>query len=340
MKMIKMKYFPILLSVLLLWMGTGLQAQEVPTAKATLDTNAIMIGDQIGLHLQVDVPKGYQVFWPVLNDTLAPHIEMIRAEKTDSVLKNNQVQYQRKLVVTSFDSGAFTVPSFVFHIKNKSNGKVDSLTTNELELKVYTPVVDTAKAFKEINGPEAIPYTFAEILPWILIVLGVILAIIIIVWYIRKRKKGQSLFSKKPKPKLPPYEQAIKRLEELRLNKIWQSGRLKEYYTSITDIMREYFTDRYQFDAWEMTSDEILSELKTTNINPQVLEKIKYTLKLSDLVKFAKAQPTPLENDTALNYCIDFVNETKPVIIEDEPLNEKKKGEQINKEQPAKKKED
>ncbi|MBN2614426.1 MAG: hypothetical protein JXR71_01920 [Bacteroidales bacterium] len=337
--MMNKNYFPALLSILFLLLGTGLRAQQLPAVQATLDTNAIMIGDQIGLNLKVDVPKGYQVYWPFLQDTLAPHIEMIRAEKTDSVLKNDEIQYHRKIIITSFDSGAFTVPSFVFHIRNTSTGQVDSLTTDEMPLRVFTPMVDTAKAFKVIKGPESVPYTFAELLPWIFLVLAVIIAIILVVWYVRNGKKGKPLFARKPKPKLPPYEQAIKQLEELRLSKIWQSGKLKEYYTGITDIMREYFTDRYHFEAWEMTSDEMIHELKDKKINDQAMSKVKSTLELADLVKFAKAQPTALENDTALNYCIDFVNETRPVVETPEQNINLDEGDKT-KVEPEKKKED
>jgi len=100
---------------------------------------------------------------------------------------------------------------------------------------------------------------------------------------------------------------------------LWQSGKLKDYYTDITDIMKEYFTDRFDFDAWEMTSDEILERLQQEKLNAQAMGKLKEALELSDLVKFAKAVPSPLENETTLNYCVDFVNESKnPPQIESE----------------------
>ena len=334
--MTKKNFFLPLLGVLFFLSGSSVMAQQAPSAHAVLDTNAIMIGDQIGLNLKVKVPKGYTISWPALHDTLSPHIEMIRAGKIDSTLEKGWTNYQRKLTITSFDSGAFAVPSFIFHIKNNTTGNTDSVNTEPMQLKVFTPMVDTAKAFKVIKGPEAVPYTFAEILPWLLIILGIIAGIVVIVWYVRKRKKGKPLFTKKPKPKLPPYEQAIQKLEELRLSKVWQAGKLKEYYTGITDIMREYFTDRYTFEAWEMTTDEIVEELQERKVNEQALSKVKATLELSDLVKFAKAQPTAVENDTALNYCVDFVNETRPVVTEPVDDTAKKEGEQ----QPEKKKED
>jgi len=116
--------------------------------------------------------------------------------------------------------------------------------------------------------------------------------------------------------------------------RIWQAGKLKIYYTDITDIMKEYFTDRFGFEALEMTSDEILNHLREEKINNQAIGKLKDALELSDLVKFAKAVPSPLENETTLNYCVDFVNESKnPPELEDEaPENDVDAGEKVKKE--------
>jgi hypothetical protein len=297
---------------------TVAQAQ-MTSVTATLDTNAIMIGDQIGLNLKANVPQGFHLQWPEFKDTIAPHIEMIKTGKIDSANHNGFTQFTRHITITSFDSGYFTVPPIHFSLIHKGTGKVDTLSTQMLYLHVYTPMVDTAKAFKEIKGIQEEPYTFGEIMPWVLLVLIGIAAIIFLTLFIRNRKKNKPLFTKKPKPKLPPYEQAIKKLEELRLSRLWQSGKLKDYYTDITDIMKEYFTDRFDFDAWEMTSDEILERLQQEKLNAQAMGKLNEALELSDLVKFAKAVPSPLENETTLNYCVDFVNESKnPPQIESE----------------------
>lgn len=297
---------------------------QMTKVSATLDTNAIMIGDQIGLKLEAKVPKGFQLLWPELRDSLAPHILMVKSGKVDSIQKNGFTKFTRHITITSFDSGYFTVHPLNFKLIHKGTNKVDTLSTQMLYLHVYTPMVDTAKAFKAIKGPINEPYTFGEIFPWVLLVLIGIAAIIFLALFIRNRKRNKPMFAKKPKPKLPPFEQAIKKLEELRLSRIWQSGKLKIYYTDITDIMKEYFTDRFGFDAYEMTSDEILGRLKEEKINDQAITKLKETLELSDLVKFAKAVPSPLENETSLNYCVDFVNETKsPPPVEEETQEDK-----------------
>jgi hypothetical protein len=302
--------------VLLLAIGlrSGLEAQNmVPLkAKAALDTTAIMIGDQIGLNLSVEAPDGSQVQWPPLPDTLVPHVEIIQRGKTDTVHQNNALIMRRHLIITSFDSGYFNITPLHFAVKLPGKNTPDTVSTQDLFLQVYTPQVDTSKAFKPIVGPEAEPYTLGEILRWILLGLLVIGGIVFLIWYLHRRKKNQPLFVRKRKPKLPPDVEAIQRLEEIRLSRLWQAGKLKAYHSAITDIMRDYFARRFGIDAREMTTGEIIRELeKEPVVNKEVLSKVKSAFELADLVKFAKLKPSPLENDTSLNYCIDFVNETR-----------------------------
>lgn len=290
-------------------------------AYARLDSIAIMIGDQINMELGIKVPDNFVVDWPHYPDTVTSHIEIIKRQKIDTLKQDGNLILSKLFTITSFDSGYFEIPPvhFIFHPKGDTVTRYTA-NTNTLFLMVNTPAVDTSKTFKPIIGPAKEPVTFAEILPWAALALLVAVIVAFLVWYIRKRKKNQPLFARKPKRVLPPHILAINNLEELRLAKIWQQGKVKEYYTRLTDVMREYFEGRYGFYAMEMTSDEILDSLKDKNINDEAMNKLKDVLLVSDLVKFAKAQPTPLENDLSLNHCIDFVNETKPSTVT--PVNE------------------
>jgi len=314
MKRINIRYTGLLILMLTVFVAVRGQNMVPLKATASLDTTAIMIGDQIGLNLALEVPAGTQVVWPELNDTLVPHVEIIKRGKTSSTLKNNALTLSRRLVITSFDSGYFNITPFKFQVRIPGSSKVDTISTQDLFLQVYTPQVDTTKAFKAIKGPVAEPYTFGEILPWILLGLLLIAVVVFLIWYLRRRKKNQPLFARKSKPKLPPYEEAIQRLEEVRHSRMWQAGKLKAYHSAITDIMRVYVARRFRFDAREMTSGEIIQNLgKEQAVNKDALSKVQSAFELADLVKFAKLKPSPLENDTSLNYCVDFVNETKVV---------------------------
>ncbi len=305
--------YTLILSLLLVSTGLLRAQHMVPLkANARLDTTAIMIGDQIGMELSVEAPRGAQVMWPPLPDTLVPHIEIIQRGSIDTTLNNDTLFLRRHLVITSFDSGYFNITPLKFRVMLPGGSSPETVTTQDLFLQVYTPQVDTTKAFKPIVGPQAEPYTLGEILPWILLGLLLVGIIVFVIWYLQKRKKNQPLFARKPKPKLPPDVEAIRRLEEIKLSRMWQAGKLKAYHSAITDIMREYMARRFGFDAREMTTGEIISHLeKEPVVNKEVLSKLQGAFELADLVKFAKLKPSPLENDTSLNYCIDFVNETR-----------------------------
>lgn len=284
-------------------------------AFASIDSASIMIGDQLKMEFGISIPQGFEVSWPVFTDTLTSHIEIIKKGKIDTLYNPDKTTLSQKLLITSFDSGFFEIPAISFHFKKQGDSTGFTANTNKLFLQVYTPVVDTTQAFKTIKGPISEPYTLKEALPWIVLALLIVAIVVLGLWYLRKRRKNQPIFNRKPKPVLPPHITAIKKLEELRLAKIWQQGRMKLYYTQLTDIAREYLEGRFHFNALEMTTDEILEALNERKVNKEIVSKLGASLQLADLVKFAKAQPTALENDLSLSHCIDFVNETKEVDI-------------------------
>ena len=311
--------------------GLFVSAQNVE-AYSKLDTSAIMIGDQIGLELGLKVPESFAFSFPFFQDTITANIEVISKTSIDTAITNEGILVKQLYTITSFDSGYFQLPNFEFLFHHEDDTVVYKTSANTLFLTVNTPVVDTSQAFKIIKGPVKEPYTFAEIFPWVLLGIAVLGLVVFLIWYIRKRRKNQPVFARRPKPVLPPDILAIQKLEELRLAKIWQQGKLKAYFTDLTDIIREYFDGRFDIDAMEMTSDEIIKALQGKEINNQAIDKIKNVLELADLVKFAKGQTTPLENDLSLNHCLDVVQETRPVYTP-EPEEKKEIEEAIKKEE-------
>jgi len=287
-----------------------LQAQEI-AAWSKIDTNAIMIGQHVQLELGINLPEGTRVSWPIILDTLSAQIEVLKQGNIDTIRQNGAERLIQQFTITSFDSGYVAIPSQQFHFKKSGDTTQFMTSTGELFLQVNVPQVDTTQAIKPIVGPISEPYTFAEMVPWILVGLAAAGFTVLIFWLIRRRKNKKPLFERKPKPALPPHVVAINKLEELRLAKVWQNGKIKQYHSELTDIMREYLDNRYHFDAPEMTSDEILQALRGIMKNKEAMEKLSGVFFLSDMVKFAKAQPTALENDLSLSHCVDFVNETK-----------------------------
>lgn len=305
-------WFILIISLVLL--GGKLQSQQA-AAYMSIDTNAIMIGDQIEMQLGLTVPDDFSVLWPQLVDSVAPHIEIVSKTEIDTTRTDNSLTFKQNLTITSFDSGYFEIPSVEFMFRHKNDTVSYKTSTRSLYLMVNTPVVDTAQAFKAIKGPVSEPYTWREILPWVALGIAIIGLIIFLIWYLKRKKKNLPVFVKQ-KPQLPAHVVAISKLEELRLAKVWQGGKVKEYHTELTDILREYLENRFQFEAAEMTTDEILDEITNLKVNKDAESKLAGILQMADLVKFAKGQPTPLENDLCLSHGVDFVNETKKTVVQ------------------------
>ncbi len=296
--------------------SAGYSVAQQAVAWSSVDTNAIMIGDQVLLNIGITLPKDAQVRWPMFNDTLTKNIEILNRSNIDTVLVDNDAKMSQMFVITSFDSGYFEVPPVHFDFVFPGDTTVFNKSTQSLYLQVMVPEVDTTQAFKAIVDPMREPYTLGEILPWIIVGVAVIIVLVLGIFYLVRKKNKKPIFSRKPAPLLPPHVVAINKLEDLRLAKLWQSGHLKKYYTEITDILREYLDRRYEFDAPEMTSYEIITELKGLDVNKEALSKIESVMNMADLVKFAKSNPTAVENDLCLAHSTDFVNETKKVVVE------------------------
>ena len=306
-----LKIYMVAVLLVISWQGYSQKTK----AWAEPDTTAITIGDQIGVELGVRLNKEALLQWPQITDTLTGNIEVVKQSGIDTTFDADNIILKQRLTITSFDSGYFKVPSVNFLYRLKGDSAVFTVGTNSFFLQVNTPEVDTAQPFKTIVGPIEEPYTFGEIAPWVLLGLMALAAIAFLIFYLKKRKNNQPLFKAKPKPLPPPDVEAINKLEELKLARVWQSGKVKLYHSSLTDIMKNYLKRRFGFNAPEMTTDEIVSALADKLANDEALNKLRGTMQLADLVKFAKAQPTPLENDLSLEHCLDFVNETKSVVV-------------------------
>jgi hypothetical protein len=282
-------------------------------ANARLDTTSLLIGDQTNLSMNFKFPAKTQVQWPLIKDTILGYIQVLYRSKIDTTISkdNKWMTLHQTLKITSFDSGLYTIPPIRFYFRELPDTTLHFSQSEPLILSVHTIPVDTTKLIKPIKGPMKVPLTFREILPWI--ILAIILAIIIwfVIYYLKKRKKAEPIFQLKPKVILPPHEIALAELEKLRAKKLWQSGKIKEYHTEVTEIIRRYVEDRFSVPALESTSGEILDALsENTDISSKLLDKLFPILTLADLVKFAKAQPLPAENDQSLQYAIDFVKST------------------------------
>ncbi len=299
----------ILLALLLVFQMAA-QAQQ-PVASASLDTNSMLIGDQVDFNLQLQLPQNTPFRWPVFADTLTADIEIVNRGTVDTTrMANGMLRIDQKLTITAFDSGYYVIPPIGFAV----GAELDTMAETEpFLLTVFTVAVDTEQAIKPIKGPIGAPLTFAEMFPWILLVLALLLITAGLIYFNKKRKKKEPIVLARPKPKVPPHRWALEELEKLRNEKLWQKSLIKLYHSRLTDIVRQYLDDQFNIMAPEMTSQEIMQAAYYINFPDKNLRELQQILELADLVKFAKYTPQPGEHTQSMQQAADFVKDTTPV---------------------------
>lgn len=288
---------------------------------ASIDSTMLMLGDQTDLHLSVTHEASEQVHMPVYGEMLQEGIEIVDRSAIDTTaLPDGRVQMTQDLTLTSFKDSLFAIqPLYV------TSGE-DTFWTEPMALNVIQPFeVDSSLAITDIKDIEKAPIWWWGIIRWILLVLGILLLIDLAFWLWKWYEKHHQPAEETIDPELlrPADEVALEKLDEIKAQKIWKDGKVKEYQTELTDVVREYIGRRFDVHSTEKTSDETLREMKP-KVDKDLYTRLKSMLQLADLVKFAKWHTTPDENETALMTAYDFVNETKEVVTdENEPTTQK-----------------
>ncbi|MDH8701691.1 hypothetical protein M2138_001040 [Dysgonomonadaceae bacterium PH5-43] len=284
---------------------------QQPVIKASIDSTQILIGQQTKLHLEIAANKDANLILPMYNDTLVTGVEVLEISQPDTIdIGNNRMQIKYDYLITSFDSALYLIPPF------KLIALEDTVLSNDLALKVSTFPVDVESKniydIKDIVTPKFVLKDYLYIL-WYLLLAILIAAPIIafIVYRLVNKKEGSLSFFKKEEIYIPPHIKAIQNLDDVKSRKLWQQGKEKEYYSEISEIMRIYIEERFDVQAMEMTSSQILRSLKGISDIDNSYNKLNQILVLADLVKFAKYRPLPEDNELSMMNAYLFVNETK-----------------------------
>lgn len=305
------KYFLCCVILILACSQVFAQQQKLSgsSAKATADSAAIKIGEQFYLHLKVNADKDLPLIWPAVPDSFN-HFLVVEKGPIDTVDQQGTLLYQQKILLTSFDSGNWEIPSFSFRVKSGDTTIAPpTLITDSLAVLVNTIPVDTAKPFEPIKQIRSVPFNILAYWPYLL---GSLIILLLLVYFIFIKKKKIKLIPEKVIAQEPPYEQAMKSLQLLEKEKLWQHNEVKIYYTRLTDILRIYIERRFQVNAMEQTSDELLKRIKPVTKLNQQHDNLRYILHTADLAKFAKLQPLPEEHERSMQKAYEIVEWTKP----------------------------
>ncbi len=303
-----------LLCLLLFFIGSSSLHAQKYFASASLDSVKIKIGDQTYLNFKVEAPAGTSIKFPEISDTLNSHLEVVSQSKVDTSYTTDKQRYilRKKVLITSFDSGYFAIAPFAFIVNADTANPVYS---EALLIQVQTVTVDTTQAIRDIKGPKDAPWNFREIIPYLVFAGLAVLLTAIVLYYWRKRKT-KPVVEVINEPKVPAHHIALAELQKLRDEKLWQEGKYKIYQIKLTDIIRTYIEARFSINALEQTTDETMRSFRAVHLPEELRFKLKQLLVLSDMVKFAKEQPLPAENEKSMEDAVEFVTATAKVYTE------------------------
>ena len=161
------------------------------------------------------------------------------------------------------------------------------------------------ETLRDIKGPLSLN-NHINIILWLVIL--IFLAMLVFLFkFLTRRKKIPIMM-----PQKPAHEIAYEQLEKLKAKDLIRQGKIKEYYSEVSDIIRHYLENRFLLKAPEMTTEEFLFYVRDYS---QLISAHKTLLKefllACDLVKFAKYVPSTGEMDTIFLSARKVVDETK-----------------------------
>jgi len=261
--------------------------QNTPTAQ--LDTNSILIGQQTNFTIENKISN--TSIWPTYEEFLVEGVEIIQASKLDTT--ENIIS--QTFTITAWDSGSYYIPAIEFAKNSKTEG---------ILLNVQAVILEEGAELKDIKQPIEEPIGWSNIWPYLAVFL------IVLIYYLLYLIKVKAEVKIKPQVIIPADVTALEELKALDKQQLWQSGKIKEYQSELSEIIRKYTENRFNFIALELVTDEILKELKS-RLNTEQLANIRRLLQRADLAKFAKSKPTDSENEESMTLAKQFVNNTK-----------------------------
>ena len=295
----------------LLLLSTTLQAQNIEP-QSTIDRDTILAGQPIHLELSLRTPDNYNVEWNMWEDTLSATVELVdrKFENKKQKAGKGYCKHSQTLTITSFESGENEIPSLPIRFKANDDSITFTTYTEPLYFYVSPTEVDTSLNIRDLKEPLAEPITIAEATSYLGLIVIVAAILLVIIYIIRKVQSKEPIIPNKEEPDIPAIDTARAEMSELKLKQLWQVGKIKEYYTELTDIVRKYIEGQFKVQAVELTSSEILDGIKPLKINDQAYNKLKETLEIADLVKFAKYAPSATDNDICYTYTETFIEES------------------------------
>jgi hypothetical protein len=287
---------------------------EAPSVQAQVEPSTARLGDLITLSIRVTHPEALVVDPPAFAKTLGT-FEVYASTRLPVERAAGKTIDPFRAALQNFTTGQQVLPGLEVPYRDPMGQRL-ALKTPPLTVTIQE-VPPGPKDKGDIRGMIGVlgPTAWS---PWgWVLVASLISALCILLW----RKRKRALQGPPPPPPIPADERALEKLRKLAASDYLATGKLKEYYIAISDIVREYIEGVFQVMALERTTNEIMRDLrKNAQMATEQQLQLRELLDNCDLVKFAKFRPDAAEAGQAHACAVRFVEETWDALWDtDEP---------------------
>ena len=291
-------------NVILFFCLLTLQGQSPVQLDSQVDPAQVTVGDLIRFTLTVRAVPGVEVDLPEPEPDLGK-FEVLGHEIAGPVEEEGNRIWTVAYTLALYETGSFEIPSVT--VGYRGDGvQAGSVQTQEHSVRVESTLSEDSEDILDIKGPLEIPRSLWSLWPWIAAALG--LAALVILYLRRKGGDGPAAVSRKPR--LPPYDEAYQALCRLRDSGLLEEGRLKPYFTRLSEIIRRYLERRYLIQAMESTTSQVLDQLRKMALDE--LNLFRDFFPCCDLVKFAKYAPSVPEQERVTELAFRILEATRP----------------------------
>jgi hypothetical protein len=274
---------------------------------ASVSQDSMSVGDRILFNAYVLVPKGANVIAPATENGFGKFT--IKEWNTGKAEKSNVDSINFNYILTLYTPEQCTIPPVPFVVTD--HGKNDTLLSKAMPIRMII-VKSPDSTNTNIAGLRPQQTAGSPSLAWLWIVLAV--AGITAGAYFLKRLIKKQKIAAVAKPLKPPYEEALELLGILDSKQYLLKGMVREYAFELSDILKRYIGRRFDVNAGEFTTYEMLDWIKISGLGSDQKRICEWFFSTTDPVKFAKWLP---DNDTVGRFGADvrkFLELTRPVL--------------------------
>ncbi|MCQ2100672.1 MAG: hypothetical protein MJZ10_10250 [Fibrobacter sp.] len=251
------------------------------SVKANVDNAQVFIGDMFNYEISVTAPENAIVDLPSFVGNLGSfEVKEMKNERITEGMPKGTAKFTWLATLNTFVGGDFMIaPQQVLAVVGSDTVRTN---TDPVAVKVAPRTTGEEEDILEVEDPMADP----RLPQWLYILLGVLGAILLVVagWLLHKKLRKQGAA-----PRLPPYEEAVLALKELRVRNYLAEGNQGDYFMSMGFITRRYIERRFGVEILDATVAELKQRMAHVSGLPQAYKESVVTLAVeTEPVKFAK----------------------------------------------------